>query len=603
MSVVIDKIKELIPGTPEYETLRKSREKSQAVLQKWEDGETVYNQIFSRVDSNRSFYIGENKQLFNSSTHEGEMKIPVNIGATVLDLIVFILSNNPPNIQFLPDSSSRLSQLEASISEDLVDRALDDAGFRKKFRDTCRMLLLAGFSWWYPFWNNSKKFGKKKNHFDFTLLNPFTTRVFYETTDYQMVSSFITMKRMTPELIYDIYEGFEASTDSENPWLPKSIIGVGLEEGKTTVFTEYDKKYATTVIDNRIADQYEHGFDFCPLIQTNNIWMFNDAHGHDEIERWKPIAQELNTLITAASEIARDLAWPPILEYNKALGGKKISKWRGVKIPVRRTDRGEAVEFMINPAQIEPLLKQIQMLLELFHFVSLMPKAAAGIFEASITSGFQAKLAMQPATLSAENKKIDLEESIKELVKTALYLIEKNDKEALKVELGNGKTAELKELFDSRMKVVWPENLPVDISREIQNLILGIQNSLTSVTQAIDKYNVLMGMQSPEDTRDYLKQEAEEADINPDRSLKVAKVREVLNNIQTSLASISQKVGGGLPQELIPPDQTQMNEMGNMNNMAKRMDNRTPEEKRPSPQTAREAVTPESAGGQVLPNI
>lgn len=589
MSSFLTELKAKIPGTQEHEDLIRSQQMALEVMHQWESGELVYSSLKNRIEKNRDFYLGKNYVQFNQLQVEGELRITANVGATVIDLITYLLSNSPPSVQAKPTTNDKIGQVEASLAEDLANKSLRRANFHKKFRDSAWLFLIGGFIWWYPFWNNDKKFGKRQNKFDFSMLNPLTTRVFYKTTDFDEVAHFITTKRMLPEDIYDMYDGFEARPDRENVFLPRDISGEGIEDGKVTVFKRYDAKYVTTVIDGRVADTMEHDFDFTPLIQMNNKYVLNEAHGRDDVFRMLPIAQELNMLLSAASEIARDLAWPPLLEYNAALGGKKIPKLRGVKIPVRRTDKGEALEYLVNPAQMEPLLRQIQMLLDLFHFVALMPKAAAGIFESSVTSGFQARIAMQPATLSTENKRIDLEAGIVMLVKSALYLIEKNNPKALQID----ENTRIQDLHDLDFDVVWPDNLPVDIAREIQNLILGIQNSLTSVTQAVDRYNVLMGFGSSEETMTNLRNESKEPDIAPDRALKVAQVSQALAQIDQSMSAIRDQLGVGVtPEDVLPG--------GNQTN-AERAAGGTPQDQQQVvPDTAREAVPPESTNGEVI---
>ena len=598
MPILPTSILERIPGTEEYNTLLDSQKKALEVLHLWEQGSTVYYHLRNRVLENKDFYEGELYKQFSLANSEGDLKITVNVGATVLDLIVFLLSNNAPYLQAIPANNSKTSQIEASIAEELVMKAFRDAGFHTTYRDTAKMLVaFAGFAWWYPFWNEEVEFGRKKNHFDLTLLSPLTTRVFYETTDYKKVAGFVTTKRMTPELIYKLYDGFQALPDSQNPFITEDIVGFGLQDGKVTVFKHYDETYVTTVIDNRIADgPVKHGLDFAPIIQLNNVGTLNEAHGQTDLYRILPIAQELNSLFSAASEIARDKAYPALLEYNSALGGRKINKWRNQKVQVRRTDKGESLQYLDNPASLEALLAQIQMLLDLFHFVALMPKAAAGIFDSTVTSGFQAKLAMQPATLSTESKKIDIDSSIQRLAKIALYLIEKNDPQALQI---NDNTR-LKDLHEVDFRVVWPDNLPIDIAREIQNLIMGIQNNLTSVTQAIDKYNVMMGLGSSEDTLGYLKQESDNVEVNPDRVQKIATVKQTLAQIGQSLASIQEKVGTqNLPEEGTP-EGAEMSEQ-NQTNFERGAGGAMPEEQRQAPDTAREALPTTSTGGEVLP--
>lgn len=601
MSVLPTNIKQWIPGTEEYESLAQSKEKAREVLRMWELGITVYSQLRNRIVNNVDFYQGTNNQQFNSLTKEGELQITTNVGATILDLIVFLIANNPPNIQAIPKSSSKTDQIEASIAEAQVAKALKDSNFHTTFNDTVKMMVsFAGFANWFVFWNTEKEFGRKKNHFDMSLLNPMTTRVFYRDSDYKRVDRFITTKRMSPEAIYKMYDGFEAVADTEDLFIPQDIVGYGLDEGKTTVFKCYDEEYVTTVINGRLAEEpYKHGLDFTPIIQINNINVLNTEFPTTDLERFKPIAQELNMLISAASEIARDKAWPALLEYNTALGNRKISKWRGQKVPVRRTDKGEALAYLDNPADMGVILKQIQLLLDLLHFVALMPKAAAGIFDSTVTSGFQARIAMQPATLSTENKRISINAGLERLAKIILYMIEKYNPQALEID-GNTRLTNLHEID---FKIVWPDNLPMDIAREIQNLILGIQNNMTSVRQAIGKYNVMMGMGTTEDTLSHLQQEAKDVEINPDRALKIAQVSQSLAQMEQALASIREKAGGGvLPSQLNEgtpegADTTQQNQT----NFERAATSPLEGEEQAAPDTAREAVPTESTGGSVLP--
>lgn len=560
MSTILAQVKALIPGTSEYE----SKDRAMEVMRRWKSGEQVYFKLENRILANKSFYEGEITQQFNPLNVEGDLRIVTNVGATVMDLMCFLISNNPPSLQAIARGSKKTDQIEASIAEDLVQKAFRDAGLIETFKDSVKMLVsYAGFFWWFPFWNTEVEFGKQKNHVDLTLLPPLRTRVFYATTDYKKVAHFVTIKRMLPEDIYKMY-GIEAFPDSQNPIISQFIQGPGIEDGKVTVFKDYDSEYCTTIIDNQEVSSEPHGLDFAPIIQVNNVWLINEAHGETDLARFQPLAQELNMLVSAASEITRDKAWAPLLEYNSALGGKKISKWRNQKIPVRRTDKGEALQYLVSVADIQALMGQINLMIDLLHFVSLVPKAAAGVFQSSVTSGFQAQLAMQPVTLAANNKKISIDTALIRLAKTFLYLIEKNDPKSLEI----GPNIRIKDLWQIDFKVVWPENLPTDIAREIQNLAVGIDKNLTSVSQGIDKYNVLMGMGSTEDTISYLDQEAKDPDINPDKALKLAQLQILLGQAQTANQSIQQKVAPGSmpPGQGTPPNATP--DQQNPNNMA-----------------------------------
>lgn len=571
----------------QYQSLVEGKE----VINKWNDGETLYNELLDKIEGYREFYLGSTSEQ-GVSNLDGDVAIVANIGATLIDLFVYMLSNNPPSVQFLPNDTKPMSVAEANYKEDLTERLLSDAHFHKRFQEAVKNQFSYGWCWLYPFWNKSRKDGGSKGTFDLTSLNLFTTRVQYKADDSEQIESFVTTSRMSQEAILDLYD-FEAIPDSEDPHVTKTIESQ--DDNKTTVFRYYNEKEIRIVINSQVVKKIEHKLGFVPLVQINNIKVANDIHGHSEIERWQGLAQEVNALLSAASEIARDLAYPPLLEYNNALGSKKIPKWRGQKIPVKRSQRGEALEFLSNPAQIKPLIAQAEKLIQLFHFIALMPEAAGGIFPANVTSGFQAKLAMQPATLTTDSRKIDWEWAVKELVKMAFKMLEKFNPKALDI------SDELKvtsDISSHEMKVIWPENLPVDIAREVQNLVMGIQNNLTSVTQSIDRYNAMLGLGSPADTIDYLHQEADDPKLNPDRALKIAKVKETLDQMKAKMTEAQGKLGeirGGMNEQM-----AEAARQANPTNLQRSAASPMQEEQKRVPPTAREAVTPESTGGVTI---
>lgn len=602
--------KENIGGTPENEQYVKQLEQGLSVMANWQSMDTVYNELLTRLDNNRNFYLGEDYEQ-GVSNLEGNEKVIANLGATVIDLFTYILTNNPPSVQFAGDDAEPVAQAEANFKEELTRRLLSDCHFQMRFRDGGKNQFTYGYAWLYPFWNTDNKLGGKKGTFDLTLLNPFTSRVKFKNDDADQVELFITSRRMSPAAIQDKYS-YTAIADSEDPNVQKTIQSQ--TDGMTTVYTEYSETAIRTIINSRQVKEIIHGLGFCPLIVINNIRVANDMHGHSEIERWQDLLEEVNALLSAASEIARDLAYPPIIEYNNALGGRSPGKWRGMKIPAKRSDKGESIAYMNNPAQITPLIKQTEFLIQLFHFIALMPQAAGGIFAANVTSGFQAKLAMQPATLTTDSRKIDWEVGLKMLVRMAFKILEKYNPEALTIETDGGKTVKISEIYDHEMQVVWPQNLPIDIAREIQNLILGIQNNLTSLHQAIDRYNVLMGLGSPEDTEKFLKQEADDPTMGPERAMKVKEVQAKIGEILQGFQGMNQKLdamrqGMGTqppssPTSPAPPTETTpgMTETVNANNptnLARAATAPLPGEQRTYPPT-REAVNPNSTGGKMV---
>lgn len=590
--------KELVPGSTDHQAMVEQMQSGGEVLAEWNSTDYLYDELFNRNTTYRNFYEGHDLEQGVSSL-EGNIKVTVNFGAAFIDLFTYLLTNNPPEVQFVGDPDP-LSQAEASFKESMTARLLADAQWPKRFKDGGKTCFMLGYTYLYPFWNSENKSGGEKGTFDLSVLNPFVTRVKYRTNDIEKPESFICYERMSLAEVLSQYN-YEAFADAEDISLPKSIQTE--TDNMVTVFHRYGPDDIRTVVNGREVERITTSLGFCPLVPVNNISMLNDIHGSSEIKRWMSLAQEINALVSAVSEVARDLAYPPIIEYNNALAGANPSKWRGMKIPAKRSDRGEAVEYLSNPAQLAPMLQQVKLLISLLHFISLMPEAAGGVFPANVTSGFQARLSMQPATLAVDSRKVDWEWAVRQIVKMAFMILKKYDSSALKIETDSN-TVEISPISDHEMKVVWPQNLPVDISREIQNLVLGIQTGMTSLHQAIDKYNMLEGMGTSDDTINYLKQEVDDPALSPDRALKVqevrAKIKDILQGLtdmQAQLAAARANMGGGLP-ENVPPGTPAA---PNTNNLA--LQGKTPAEQKPYPPTGREAVVPESTGGQVIPPV
>jgi len=595
----------------EQEYAYQLRTSGQEVIDIWDSVETQYSQLFNRMSQDRSFYDGDISEQWTGEP-EGNVKLVFNLGATVIDLYTYMLTNTMPQVQWRPPTTNQVDQAISDYGETLANKMLFDAEFRKKFKDSARQYFMLGHTHLFPFWNKEKKEGGPKGSFDISALNPFTTRVVYSSSDYDDIECFVTWKRMRPESVKRMY-GADVVPDSEVRVLPKSITV--FDDGMTSVFRKYDREYVVTVANGMEIDRQEHGLGFVPLVTIDNSRLVNDVNGSSEIKRWKQICQEINALLSAVSEIARDVGYPPLLEYNKALSGKSLGKIRGKKIPVKRSDNGEALEYLSNPAQIQPLIAQVELLIDLFHFVSLMPKAASGVFPNNVTSGFQAKLSMQPATLSVTSRQIDWETAIRKLIKMGIKILKKNNPEAFKVPLDGGQTYEIEGIETYQIEVIFSDNLPVDVAREIQNLTLGLQNNLTSLHQAIDRYNALLDLGATSTTVDYLKQESGDADLSPDRVMKIVKAKaqmtEIGQKLEASAAELEKMRGqigkpvavpAGTPVPPTPGEQA-LADNANANNLALSATNPLPEEQRPTPETAREAVNPNSTGGTVLPPV
>lgn len=82
-------------------------------------------------------------------------------------------------------------------------------------------------------------------------------------------------------------------------------------------------------------------------------------------------------------------------------------------------------------------------------------------------------------------------------------------------------------------------------------------------------------------------------ELTAERALKVANVKQALSQIEQNMQAIREKVGGSqIPEDMLPG--------GNGTNATRALGNPAQEDQKVPPATAREAITPESASGQVI---
>jgi hypothetical protein len=169
------------PGTSEFKKRLNEFDKGQQVLDEWNDGDTVYSEVYNRISKNRDLYLGETSEQWNTNiAEEGNIKLVFNVSATIIDLFTYILSNNPPYIQILPDDTKDIALVKADFTEELTKKWLVDAKFPKRFRDGVKSHFMLGFTWMFLVWNPDNKDGGEKGTLEISLLNGFNTRVKFE---------------------------------------------------------------------------------------------------------------------------------------------------------------------------------------------------------------------------------------------------------------------------------------------------------------------------------------------------------------------------------------------------------------------------------------
>lgn len=572
----------------------KSDERISRIKKELDSLSSVYDADLHRLSGAKDFYTGENNSQWQGVQQEGDLKVTVPVTSAILQQFIALLTNIPPKFSLLMESPKPVDKARAEIGEDLLEKVLKDDGFIKKFKRMGTDYHIFGRTYIQPWFDRLDETGSKKGTVKVSVLNPFTTRVIYDSLDYTTPLRYITFSQMHPDEIRRRWD-VTAFPDSEYRILPTSVPAA--KEGMTTVFNYVDEEIASIIVNDKEVQLGEHGWGFLPLIKIDKNEVPGEPFGYPllYLPDVRPLQKQLNLLFSAALELALDLAFPPILEYNKALQGLKVEKWRRRKIPVKRTDKGESLAYFTPGADMAALLTQIERVLDMIHFTTQMPRAALGLPQANTTSGFQMRLQMQPAAMQVESAQIDFDWAFQKMVKMILKILEKEQPSIFTLDLEDGQKVELKELWRTGVHLEWQPTTPVDQFRKVQMEMLKLQNSLTSLYQAIEA----IGDSNPQNTIDMMKQEAELADVAPDRVIKVAQARQAARAFVEQAGATASRLSDQIK---LPEELRQAADMLNEKNalMGLGEDRREP---KLSPETAREAVTFESTaeGGGAPP--
>jgi len=518
----------------------------------------------------KDFYLGRQSAQWSDIAPEGTVKAVIPITSIMLDQHVGLFTNRPPKINLKSPSASPFDRVKAQIGEDLVRTVLYDSSFPSLFQEATATFAQLSEAYLYLRWDTMDKRRSPKGTAKLMVLSPSTTRIVHGDGYHFHPTAFIYWERLTPDEIRYRYpkmdkedmgvypdftqleddKGNKVMTDADWDWVRTLNLSL-VNDGKVTVFTYVDSEVYTSFTSMGVELDYgEHDFGFVPIRQLKQVIVPDSVGSIPLLFHVDGVQKQLNLLFSAALELAFDLAYPPLLEYNNALGSQKITKYRRKKIKVRRSDKGEALSYLTPASNPAVLMEQIRQLIDLTYILVQMPPVALGMARSQITSGFQAQVFQQPATVKEMSWGVQWTVALQDMVSKIIKLIQKKNPEALTVEMENGEKVLLEGIENYEVWVDYAEVTPIDEVRKTQMMILRLQQNLTSIAQALEE----LGDDNPLDTIEMIKQEGKDVELSPQKVMQVAQAKAAIQQlIQQSMQGI-QQMGGSME---VSPEQAQ----------------------------------------------
>lgn len=559
----------------------------------------TYNSSDIDPDEWKKFYLGSNH--WDTISPEGELKVVIPLPAICLDQHVFLFTNKTPKVNFKAPSASPFDRVKAQVAEDLIHTALYDSKWASLFQDATMTMAQMAEVYLYPNWDVEDKKRSPQGTAKLDFLSPTTTRIVYGRGYRFKPSGFIFWERYDPAEIASLWGVKNIPTDGSYEYTGTLNLSL-VDKEKATVFTYIDDEIYSIYAGGKELKYGEHNYGFVPISQLKQIFVPDSVGSLPLMYHIDAIQQQLNLLFSAALELALDLAYPPMLEYNNALGGKKIRKWRRRKIKVRRSDKGESLSYLAPVGNPAILLEQIRSLIDLTYLIMQMPPAAMGVVKTQVTSGFQAQVYQQPASTKQASWGVQWTIGLQDACTKLLQLIAKKDPEALNLTLDSGEKVKLEGLDKYEISIDFGERTPIDEVRKTQMMMLRLQNNLISVYQALEE----LGDDNPYDTMAIMKEEATDPALFPEKAMKVAKARQVVQQLLGQTMGGIKAMGGGVEaspelMQRLPPEMQEQMTMENETNALRGLGGRREEERRGYPAGGRERVAEASVGEGGLP--
>ena len=563
----------------------------------------VYQSSDIRPEEWKRFYLGKNQ--WDGVEPEGDLKVVIPITSVMLDQHVFLFSNRPPSLNIKPPSPSPIDRIKAQVGEDQLRALLYDSHFPLMFQEATMHMAQLGDVYPYLYWDANDTKRSKKGTAKLTYLSPSNTRLIHGNGFRFMPTALVFWERLSLDEIYLRYgeEMGEIDFDANYEWV--STLNLAIEKDKkVTVLTYVDDEVYSVFTRNMELDYAQHGLGFVPVEAVRQSIVPDSINGLPFLFNADSIQKQLNILYSAALELSLDLAYPPMLEYNNALGNQKVKKWRRKKIKVRRSDKGESLQYLTPANNPSVLLEQIKSLIDLSYVLLQMPPSALGITTSSITSGFQARVYQQPATVKEMSWGVQWAAALQSIAPKFFKMVGKMSPESLQLELPSGEKMDITELENYDVAVEFAETTPIDEVRNTQMTILRLQNNLISVYQALEE----LGDENPYDTIEIMSQESQDPVLNPDKAVKVAQAKAALQQLLQQTMQGIQGMGGSveMPPEMsgrLPEELQMMANMQNPVNSARALGQPLPEEQRIVPPGGAERVPGESLGAGLPPEI
>jgi len=575
----------------------KPKDRVSSIKDQLEDAEQVYKSSDIDPEAWKKFYLGANH--WDDIKPDGDLQITIPLASVCLDQHVFLFSNIPPRINLKAPSGSATKRLLAQIGENLSNLILYDSEFPILFQEATMAMAQEGDVYLYPYWDAEDKRRSKKGTAKLTYLTPGRIRLIHGDGYRFKPTGFVILDRLSPAAIKRIYGFEDAQPDSEYSFLDTKNLMVK-DDGKTTVYSFLDHNIFSVVVNGKEAKYGTHGYGFVPVRQVRQAPLPDNITSLPLLFHADSMQKYFNYMLSAAFELALDVAFPPMLEINNALGKKKIKKWRRKKIKIKISGQGEGLKYLGPAGDPATLMKMISTCIDLLYLLTQMPPAAMGVLPSTITSGYQAKVAQQPALTKGGSWGLQWAVGLQDTVSKLLKLVKVKDPKSLKIELETGEKVDISEVVDYQVSVLPQFATPIDEVRKTQMTILRLQNNLISVYQALEA----LGDEDPFKTMEMIRSEITDPELNPEKAQRVATAKAALKQFAGQMPGMVKALGGTAQmggQQRSPEEMQRMMDMANQTNALRGAAGRRPEEQRPYPTGGKERLAGESTAPALPP--
>jgi hypothetical protein len=469
-------LEKLSPSSKKYDPLYSEIYEKFAAL----TGETSVRITKNLEDKN--FYLGEHTEHWETGKELTDIHPVVNYCAAVINKYADLLTAGEiPGLQVVSPDETIPNKANAAGAENLVYRILDVNFFAKKMHYGAVNGSMLGDTFYHLYWDPDKVVGGKKGSPVISSVSPFFIRVGFARDNWDDIEYWIGESKMTPSAIkrkYDIdvpgtavvSTGPSGGSSKNAPFDDTPVETDKTNIEMATVLEYHDtEKDALLIGDQAIFVKKNNGNH--GLYHIRNRTAPNEPWGYPDHYNIKDPNINLNRLHGQAQMIVDSHAAPIIVDKGNVLGNTKIKKRHNVVVTTQPYLPGEGLEYLQWNGNIFPVDKLIDQETKVIHDLSEMPAAAFGSFQPGEMSGFALTIQMQPTLMRIKIKQNA--EWGPNLIEMYRYL--------LKLVLENDKTVELpKEVADFDIKIHWPNPLPREDAREIQNQVALITNELTS---------------------------------------------------------------------------------------------------------------------------